>query len=138
MAFVKLWCPESYKQATAEERDRKCNGCGTKGLGGILVPNSLYGLDVTEACDIHDWMYAEGKSEADKNTADRVFRNNMLRIISARPRGRGIVFFLRRRRAVKYYKAVKHFGGPAFWSAGKFGQSTEAIPEDNAYEIEVA
>ena len=136
--FVKLWCPESFKRATSEERERKCNGCGTKGLGGILVPNTLYGLDVTEACDIHDWMYAEGTTVSDKNTADRVFRNNMLRIIHARPHGVGLISFLRRRRATKYYKAVKHFGGPAFWSAGKHGQQTEQIPEDNAYQIEVA
>ena len=138
MTFVKLWCPESYKRATAEERKRKCNGCGTKGLGGILVPDTMYGLNIKEACDIHDWMYAEGNTITHKNTADRVFRNNLLRIINARPHGRGIISFLRRRRARAYYKAVKHFGGPAFWSAGKLGQQTEVIPEENTYEIEVA
>ena len=53
-----LYKPESYKRAQASEIDNVCNGCGSKGLGGWLVPDTLYGLSVTEACNIHDWMRA--------------------------------------------------------------------------------
>ncbi len=109
-----LYAPESYWKASAEERTKRCNGCGTKGLGGWLVPDTLYGLNITEACNIHDWMYAKGKVIADKDSADRAFLNNMLRIIEAE----SSAWFksIRKRRAWAYYLAVKQFGGAAFWS----------------------
>lgn len=59
-------------------------------------------------------MYHFGKDISNKEKADRVFLNNMLRIIEE-----GSVNWLkplRRMRAMKYYSAVKDFGGPAFWS----------------------
>jgi hypothetical protein len=62
----------------------------------------------------------------DKEEADRVFLWNMLRIIHARTSSR-ILTWLRRRRAYKYYLAVKHFGGPAFW-AGKNSEMTFRDP----------
>ena len=46
--------------------------------------------------------------------------------------GIGILFFLRRRRAKKYYKAVKIFGGTAFWN-----QKEENINDIHRYEVEI-
>ena len=59
-------------------------------------------------------MYHEGRTIEDKEEADRVFLNNLLRIIDRenkwyKPTG------LMRCRARNYYRAVKYFGGPAFW-----------------------
>jgi len=112
--FVQLYAPKSYWHASDAERNRVCNGCGTKGLGGWLVPDTLYGLNIEICCDIHDWMYCEGSSVADKERADRTFLNNMLRLIEAK--SFWMLLPLRRYRAMLYYSAVCDFGGPAFWN----------------------
>jgi hypothetical protein len=109
-----LFAPAEYW--TAKDKDTVCNGCGTKGLVGYVIPDTLYGLSITAACDIHDFMYDRGLTLADKEEADRVFLNNILRLIETKP-GK-FLQFLRCRRAMIYYSAVRDFGGPAFW-AGK-------------------
>ena len=112
---LKLYAPESYWVATPDERELIVNGCGTSGWKGKLVPESLYGLSVSESCNIHDWMYHHGKDINDKNTADRVFLNNMIRTIEHKG-GFCLLRKLRLRRARLYYRAVENFGGPAFWA----------------------
>lgn len=90
------------------------NGCGTTGWKGKLVPDRLWFLSISEACNIHDFMYIVGETLEEKQLADRVFLNNMLRIIDAH----GGWYFIqarRRRLAFVYYSAVDSFGGPAFW-----------------------
>lgn len=114
--LIGLYAPQSYKNATDEEKASVCNGCGTEGWKGWIVPDTMWGLDISEACQIHDWMYWEGKTIEDKNEADRVFLNNLIRIIEAGSRWR-IVKHLRMRRAFTYYQAVSIFGGPAFWAS---------------------
>lgn len=108
----RLYAPESYWNATSIERSSVCNGCGTAGWKGKLVPNTMWGLDIRKACDIHDWMYHFGKTEEDRYEADKAFLSNLVRIINANG---GILAGLRRYRAVTYYNAVHRFGGPAFW-----------------------
>jgi hypothetical protein len=114
MKAVELYAPPSYIQATPEERKRVVNGCGPGGWLRLLVPETMYGLDVSEACNIHDWMYVTGLTIEDKDTADRVFLNNLLRIIDANTSW-WLLRRLRYRRARTYYNAVHDFGGPAFW-----------------------
>lgn len=114
MKPVNLYAPRSYVDATPEIRAAVVNGCGTSGWKGYLVPDTIWGLRVTEVCRIHDWMYAEGETIADKEEADRVFLNNMLRLIEAAG-GPWLLQALRRRRARTYFEAVSIFGGPAFW-----------------------
>jgi len=110
---LKLYAPEGYWRLSAAERAGICNGCGPK-AAAFLVPETLWGLSVTAACDIHDWMYHVGRTLEDKQRADRVFLNNMLRIIDARTRCR-LLKRLRRDRAWLYYAAVRDFGGPWYW-----------------------
>ena len=110
-----LYAPERYIQASPEVRRAVANGCGPSGWKGYLVPETIYLLPVGETCDIHDWMYAEGETIADKDVADRTFLNNLLRLIEAAGGPRPLQW-LRRRRALKYYRAVCLFGGPAFWA----------------------
>ena len=74
----------------------------------------MYGLSVFRACQIHDYMYYMGKTLADKEEADRVFLNNMVRIINAETKWKWLRC-LRKRRAYAYYKAVDIFGGSSFW-----------------------
>jgi hypothetical protein len=111
---MKLYAPPMYQSLTPEGKAEICNGCGAKG-SGWLIPDSMWFLNITEACNIHDFMYLIGEDEEDRHEADRVFLNNLLRIIEAETKWAWLKP-LRRRRALKYYEAVRMFGGPAFWS----------------------
>lgn len=119
-----LFAPESYWAATPAVRKVVTNGCGTSGWKGALVPDTMYFLSVAPACNIHDWMYATGATLADKEEADRVFLNNLLRIID-NAGGWWVLKAARRTRARDYFDAVKYFGGPAFWD-GKNPSNTLA------------
>ena len=112
---VKLFAPESYY------RDPRVSevvgGCGPgKGFGDWVVPDRIWGLPIVEACKIHDWMYFMGKTEKDREEADRAFLNNMLRIVEAHEGWSKFLNGFRRYRAVTYYNAVRDFGGPSFWN----------------------
>ena len=115
--MINLYAPESYQQATEEAKAKICNGCGPQGWKYDFIPDTIWGLSICECCNIHDWMYHEGATIEEKEEADRVYLNNILRLIEAHTKYR-FVKWLRRRRAFKYYMAVATFGGPAFW-AGK-------------------
>jgi hypothetical protein len=121
MKPVTLYAPEAYWKMLAMGHQIG-NGCGTEGLNGKLVPDTVWGLSITEACNIHDFMYVVGETIQDKEEADRVFLNNMLRIIEGRTKWRWLSV-LRGRRALTYYQAVHCFGGPAFWN----GKNPERI-----------
>lgn len=110
---MRLYAPPRYWDLSEKTRQLLSNGCGTDGWKGKLVPESMYGLNISAACDIHDYMYLIGETQVDKEEADRVFLNNLLRIIENRG---GWLAWFRRRRALKYYEAVEQFGGPAFWN----------------------
>lgn len=114
---VKLYAPESYICASPEVRKQVTNGCGPGGWKVDLVPDTVWGLDISEACNIHDWMYTVGETVTDKAEADRVFLNNCLRLVDAGSKN-WILRGLRRQAVKDYYDAVHYFGGAAFW-AGK-------------------
>lgn len=109
-----LYAPEGYWNLSNEEKKEICNGCGPKGLGGWVVPDTLYGLDISEACNIHDYMYTypESVSVLDKDYADAIFHVNMDSIIEAE--SGWALKWLRKRRAEKYYWAVKRYGTDSF------------------------
>jgi len=108
-----MLAPQSYLEVTPEERSQVCNGCGTGGWKGALVPETMWGLNISEACQIHDWMYHEGITENDKVFADILFLRNILRLINAHG---GWLKVLRRYRAMTYYNAVAEAGSAAFWA----------------------
>lgn len=110
---VRLYEPYSYTTATCHDKKRVCNGCGSSKAKFDFIPDTVWFLAIRRACDIHDWMYHYGKTLEDKEEADRVFLNNMLRLIEAQ--SNRLMKPLRRRRALKYYEAVTAFGGPCFW-----------------------
>ena len=116
--MYELYAPESYWRLPESEKREICNGMGAKdSLISFFIPNTFYGLDMTECGNIHDYMYHIGKTIEDKRQADRVFLNNMLRVIN-KESANGFMRFIRSRRAMTYYNAVNELGGPAFW-AGK-------------------
>ena len=91
------------------------NGCGPAGWKGKFIPDHLLWLSITEACNIHDFMYLVGQTEADREEADRVFKNNMLRIIEAAS-GNWLTLAIRRKLAKYYHGVVKDMGGTYFWA----------------------
>ena len=109
--MITLYIPNGYQPKT------DCNGCGS-GWNAKLVPDTIYGLDITPVCCIHDYMYEVGTTIEDKEEADRAFLNNMLRVIESK-QGWWFPHFLARGRALKYYEFVHNFGGPAFWDGKK-------------------
>lgn len=109
---MELYAPNSYWELSDSARAEIVNGCGTRGIIGLLVPDTILGLSIKAACNIHDYMYHVGLTIDDKKEADRVFLNNMLRLIDG---GWRIFKIPRIHRARIYYDAVKYCGGPAFW-----------------------
>jgi len=109
-----LHLSESFRNATDEERARICNGAGAK--DGLKVPNTFWGLRMTPAFDVHDWDYHHGKTQEDKDNADKYMLFNTLIIIESQVGiMNAILKPLRRRRALLYYEAVVIWGNKAFW-----------------------
>jgi hypothetical protein len=105
--------PDSFRLSSATARQMVCNGAGPRRFGW-LVPDTIWGLSITDAANIHDWMYWKGRTEADRLEADVTFLVNMCRLIEMRSSNRAI-HFLRRWRAMTYFSAVRDFGGKAFY-----------------------
>lgn len=91
-------------------------GCGPGPFGDKFVPDKLWWhCNIQLACAIHDFMYRYGEMIEDKEKADRVFLNNMQRIIDCH----GYPKLIKRMMywsAYRYYLVVKKYGGPAFWN----------------------
>jgi hypothetical protein len=108
---INLLVPQGYLDLTPEQKKEICNGCGAK--GGIPIPDTIYGLDIEEACNIHDFRYYVGGTQEDKEIADDEFYDNLIEIIDA------IEFYdsfddLRKVRAFEYVTAVRLWGDKAF------------------------
>jgi len=110
-----LYKPMGYERLSKAAKSKLCNGCGAKGFGGYLVPDTMLGLSMTEACNIHDYEYSIGKTIAAKDKADRTFLNNCIRIIEQDGKQWGWLVKWRKQRAHEYDLAVQQFGGPAYW-----------------------
>lgn len=107
-----LLMPFAFRVAPPAVRARICNGAGPAGWGWI-VPDTIWGLSITIAADIHDWMYTLGQTEADRRQADLVFLHNMITLINAKQTS-GILRAMRELRAIGYYLAVSWLGRLAF------------------------
>jgi hypothetical protein len=113
-----LIVPKSYWEATEEVRSIVCNGCGSAGWKGILIPDNLYGVPIgKECCWPHDWDYSEGDTWLCKFWADEIFRHNLL-LLSEKRSLTSVMRCLRCRAAEGYFESVEHFGNTNFW-AGK-------------------
>lgn len=85
---------------------------------GLDVPDSFYGLDISLACNIHDWMYHHGKTLADKYFADAMFRLNLTILIDEANYNMvtNVLKPLRHGRASTYYNTVVLWGNNAYWT----------------------
>jgi hypothetical protein len=111
---VKLVAPDSYFSAPPEVIEAVVNGCGAATSKFDFVPDTMWGLSIQPACNIHDWDYHEGETWQDKHRADERFLINLIRII--RVCSRGPLRIPRYLRAIKYYIAVDILGADAFFS----------------------
>lgn len=115
MTGTKLYAPEAYWQLSLSARAETVNGCGPAGWKGRYVPDHLLWVKITEACNIHDFMYLVGQTEADREQADRVFLNNILRIVEAAS-ANWFTRYARRKLALHYYSVVRDMGAVYFWA----------------------
>ena len=118
--------PQSYKDADNTRKKAICNGVGAEFFPKWLVKalNSklfCYGVSLRECANIHDWMYFFGLTAEDKIKADKTFGDNMLRTIKYHSWLWKInpLYYLRRKRTLECYLAVKFGGHKAFWSNKK-------------------
>lgn len=81
------------------------NGCGRAGLENVLVPNTIWGLDISPVCRVHDYMYMHADTHADEDYADAIFGANLISIIQQKTKFWPLKW-LRLRRAYKYVDAV--------------------------------
>jgi len=111
-----LAAPTSFWGFLGQDTSAAVNGCGPGGTGDFLVPDTAYGLSLKPACKIHDWMYTIFNSETGFKLANQIFLDNMHRINNATTKNCWLRW-LRRRRILKYYLAVKDFGRLFFYDA---------------------
>ena len=104
-----LQAPDSFWATPSVDMVGKVGGCGPGVLGDRLIPDTVYGICITNACMIHDWCYRFVETTQDQATADMMFLHNMLVIIHQKSKSK-VLLFLRKLRVYKYYLAVSEFG----------------------------
>lgn len=110
---VRVMAPVHFWNLSAAQLGEICNGMGPKGYGW-LVPDTMYGMDLGPAGDVHDAMYKLGLWT--RLQCDKLFLENMLNIIEDESDSK-ILAWLRRRRAHKYYWAVRAGGASSYEGA---------------------
>jgi hypothetical protein len=110
---MKYKIPESWINATEQERKDIANGCGAKGWKFDVVPDTIWGLSISKMCDWHDFDYTFlEKTQENKDIADSNFLHNIE--VKIHKTG-GFFKWFRLRRAKKYYYFVSKFGDSAFF-----------------------
>lgn len=111
-----LAAPESLWKAPDDIKAEIISGCGPKGLGDVMIPDTAYFMSLTPACKVHDWMFTVYNDEAGFKLSNQVFLDNMNRINQAQTKSR-VLKWLRSRRIRKYFVAVRDFGRLFFYDA---------------------
>lgn len=92
-----------FNDASKPEDKRICNGCGTASTA--FIPDTMWGLNISVVCNIHDASRTLARDQKEVDEGDLLFLKNLIAFIDAH--SNFIMRFLRRRRALKYYEAVK-------------------------------
>ena len=109
-----LYAPPSYWQANKVHLRSQLNGCGPSSWPSWVVPDSLVGLDISESCNIHDWMYYKSQSTNDYKNADEVFLENMKTQIDNKPESKASF-----RKIIRYAFSYLYFSGVRIYSSLK-------------------
>ena len=74
--ILPLDIPKGYLDLSPEAKAGIVNGAGS--ADGIKVPNTMWGLNMIEVFNIHDYDYFMGATDEDKRIADgRMLINSM-------------------------------------------------------------
>ena len=96
--------------------------CGAGKVGDWLVPDSIWGVNISPACWVHDQMFAVAPATWGAfHYANAVFFVNIAAIIQARS-ANALIRTLRIARASLYLLAVSTAGASIFWAMKKEGQ----------------
>ncbi len=87
----------------------QANGCGPSGVVGKIIPDSLLGVSVHEACNLHDDLYTKGGSDEERKEADEIFLKTMLDQVNQQSKNK-IAKASRKLGAYLYYYSVRFFG----------------------------
>ena len=102
----------AYAAATPEQlAAANVNGCGPGGWRVDLIPDHLGDVDITDACNLHDYLYFLGGSEEDRLMADVLLYTNIAAKILLND---GYLVPLQMAAAAIFYRAVRN-GGAAFF-----------------------
>ena len=101
----KLLAPLTMVRVPMSDIMDATNGCGREGIEERLIPDTIWGLDISPVCRVHDWMYADADTAEEENYADAIFGANLISLIKQKTSSR-ILQWLRLRRAYKYVDAV--------------------------------
>ena len=96
-----------YKHAELKRGFKYANGCGAK--GGIDVPDSIWLINISSACNIHDIEWELSKDYNDLVDANRRFSNNLKKITDYESMN-NVMRWLRRYRVSTYVSAVDLVG----------------------------
>lgn len=112
---VPLVVPVGYKPPAWLLKDfPRCCGAGD-GVGSIVVPETMWGLNVSAACHIHDFSWeVAAASWSDFHQSNSMFLRNIISIIRHKSANH-IMRVLRNYRAVTYFNAVDEIGSKVFW-----------------------
>lgn len=119
--LVQLFVPPECQEFIKNHPDEfESYGCGPGGIGDYLVPDTVYGLSIRNACRIHDWGYrhSQDASEEARKAHDKILSYNSARIVKAKTQSQ-LLLKLRLRRVRTYYQMVRAFGGRAYWDENR-------------------
>ena len=111
-----IFAPAAFLNTPVSNLELICNGCGAANAKFDFVPDRIYGTYVGHACHIHDFMYENGHTEEDREEADRVMLNNLLRLCKRDADKKWYKpLSLMRKRCRVYYRMVRSYGADAFF-----------------------
>lgn len=109
-----LKAPESYWKLSDTDKKTLLNKCGPNGPLNSVVPNDLLFLDISEACQIHDFTFLESKSLQDHKISDRLFLENQRILIEKNTRNPAL-------------KWARHIGAFIYYSATRIYSTMKSI-----------
>jgi len=104
--------PQSYKDATPKQRKVVCNGCCPGSWKWDCIPDYIWGVCITSACDIHDWRFHEGGWEDEFKIANNEFLQNIY--YSLELNLNWMLPFAKFRARFWYFRMVKKYGRKHF------------------------
>lgn len=110
---------EEFWNLTPVEIAKIAHGCGPgSGWKEKIIPDTILGVCITPACNIHDVEYYFGDTSEDKEEADLNLIHNAL-LINNKDSKFWIFKSIRRKIILGYYEAVSDMGVLAFWTQDK-------------------